>query len=63
MGQAILFRFHARGVWSAAPAGPSLVASDTFYGAASSSTLTNTRSNCTKTNGNANKSSRCDDRT
>lgn len=33
MAQAILFRFEARGVWSAAPSGPSLVASDTFYGA------------------------------
>lgn len=33
MAQAILFRFEARGAWSAAAAGPSLVASDTFYGA------------------------------
>jgi len=33
MAQAILFRFQARGVWCAAPSGPSLVASDTFYGA------------------------------
>ena len=33
MAQAILFRFEARGVWSAAPSGPSLVASDPFYGA------------------------------
>ncbi len=33
MAQAILFRFEARGAWSAAESGPSLVASDTFYGA------------------------------
>jgi CRISPR/Cas system CSM-associated protein Csm4 (group 5 of RAMP superfamily) len=33
MAQAILFRFEARGAWSAAESGPSLIASDTFYGA------------------------------
>ena len=33
MAQAILFRFEARGAWTAAPAGPSLLPSDTFYGA------------------------------
>lgn len=33
MATAILFRFEARGAWSAAEAGPSLVPSDTFYGA------------------------------
>jgi CRISPR/Cas system CSM-associated protein Csm4 (group 5 of RAMP superfamily) len=33
MAQAILFRFEARGAWSAAAAGPSLLGSDTFYGA------------------------------
>jgi CRISPR/Cas system CSM-associated protein Csm4 (group 5 of RAMP superfamily) len=33
MAQAILFRFEARGPWSAAATGPSLIASDTFYGA------------------------------
>ena len=38
MAQAILFRFEARGVWSAAPAGPSLVASDTFQGTAAQRT-------------------------